>query len=270
MAPYINSKLSPFLTNDFVRPIIGQRNSTLNFKDIMNNRKIFIVNLAKGILGDINAYLLGMIIVGRIALSAFARIEIPEEQREDFYLYIDEFQNITTKTIPQILSEARKFRLSLIIAHQFVAQVKEDIRDAIFGNVGSMVSFRISSQDGELLQKYFAPVFSSFDLVGLDNFNAYVRLIIDGQPARAFNIITIRPEVNAISFKDRIVDASNAKYSKLRSEVDEDITKRFKLADKEVEQGEEIEEKEEAQEDEEEMSDEDKQMLKEFLESINN
>ncbi len=265
MAPYINSKLAPFLTNDFVRPIIGQRNSTLNFKEIMNNEKIFIVNLAKGILGDINAYLLGMIIVGRIALAAFARIEIKEEERKDFYLYIDEFQNITTKTIPQILSEARKFRLSLIIAHQFVAQVKEDIRDAIFGNVGSMVSFRISSQDGELLQKYFAPVFSSFDLVGLDNFNAYVRLIIDGQPARAFNIITIRPEINAISFKDRIVELSNQKYSKLREEVDSDIAQRFKIQENYLK---EKSEEEEGEEENEEMSEEDKKVLKEFLDSI--
>lgn len=274
MAPYINSKLAPFLTNDFVRPIIGQRNSTLNFKEIINNKKIFIVNLAKGILGDINAYLLGMIIVGRIALSAFARIEIPEDERQDFYLYIDEFQNITTKTIPQILSEARKFRLSLIIAHQFVAQVKEDIRDAIFGNVGSLVSFRISSQDGELLQKYFTPVFSATDLVGLDNFNAYVRLIIEGQPARAFNIRTIRPEIGEVTFKTRIVEVSNSKYSKPRLEVDADISRRFRKQDlsektiKEEKLKSDNDEDIEGEEETDDMSEEDKKILKDFLDSI--
>ncbi|MFA5091440.1 MAG: type IV secretory system conjugative DNA transfer family protein [Candidatus Paceibacterota bacterium] len=152
-----------------MRPIIGQTKSSLDFNDIINSKKILIINLAKGLLGESNSYLIGMIMVGKLTSAAFARAAMPEDQRNDFYLYIDEFQNITTRSIPQILSELRKYRLSLIIAHQFIAQVQDEIRDAIFGNVGSMVSFRVSNPDGEVLKKYFVPVFNEVDLVSLAN-----------------------------------------------------------------------------------------------------
>jgi len=270
MAPYINSKLTPFLTNNIMRPIIGQRNSSIDFEDILNNQKIFIVNLAKGLLGETNSYLIGMILVGKLAVSAFARAGMPEEERKDFYLYIDEFQNITTKTIPQILAEARKYRLSLVIAHQYVAQVKEDIRDAIFGNVGSMVSFRVSNEDGEKLKKYFLPVFNETDLVSLANYNAYVRLMIDGEPSRAFNIVTLKPEVVGISYKPEVVESSNRLYARIRSEVDEEIMERFQNNNKEIDQKEILDEKKsEAEEDTKEDDEEfDEEFLNEILASM--
>jgi hypothetical protein len=227
MAPYINSKLTPFLTNDIMRPIIGQPKSSINFADILNNKKIFIVNLSKGILGDTNSYLIGMVMVGKIASAAFARAAIPKEERKDFYLYADEFQNITTDTIPKILSELRKYRLSFVMAHQFIAQVKENIRDSIFGNVGTMVAFRISDQDGEILKKYFAPVFNETDLVNISNYNAYMRLMLDGEPSRAFNIKSIMPETQSISYRNEVVDSSNMRYGKLRDEVNKEIMERF-------------------------------------------
>ena len=269
MAPYINSKLTPFLTNNIMRPIIGQRNSSIDFEDILNNQKIFIVNLAKGLLGETNSYLIGMILVGKLAVSAFARAGMPEEERKDFYLYVDEFQNITTKTIPQILAEARKYRLSLIIAHQYVAQVKEDIRDAIFGNVGSMVSFRVSNEDGEKLKKYFSPVFNETDLVSLANYNAYVRLMIDGEPSRAFNIVTLKPEVVGISYKPEVIESSNNLYGRLRLEVDAEIMERFQNNNKEIDQKEIVDEKKvDASEEKEDDEEFDEEFLNEILASM--
>jgi hypothetical protein len=239
-----------------MRPIIGQKNSSIDFSDILNNQKIFIVNLSKGILGETNSYLIGMIMVGKLAVSAFARASMPEEERKDFYLYIDEFQNITTRSIPQILSELRKYRLSLVIAHQFIAQVKDEIRDAIFGNVGSMISFRVSNPDGEILKKYFHPVFNEIDLVSLANYNAYVRLMIDGVPSRAFNILTIKPEVIGISYKNEVIESSNKKYARVREEVDKEIMDRFMRNNK----GEEVEENT--------SDDEDAEFDKKFLDEI--
>jgi len=228
MAPYINSKLTPFLTNNLMRPIIGQTKSSLDFGDIVNSKKILIINLAKGLLGENNSYLIGMIMVGELTLAAFARAAMPENQREDFYLYIDEFQNITTRSIPQILSELRKYRLSLIIAHQFIAQVKDEIRDAVFGNVGSMVSFRVSNPDGEVLKKYFTPVFNEVDLVSMANYHAYIRLMNNGEPSRAFNISTILAKPLEISYRDQVIESSNQMYAKLRAEVDQEIMERFR------------------------------------------
>lgn len=256
MAPYINSKLTPFLTNNIMRPIIGQRKSSINFDDILNNKKIFIINLAKGILGETNSYLIGMIMVGKIASAAFARAAIPENQREDFYLYADEFQNITTRTIPTILSELRKYRLSFTMAHQFIAQVKDEVRDAIFGNVGTMVSFRVSNPDGEVMKKYFAPVFNETDLVGLANYNAYVRLMLDGEPARAFNMATIRPEEVNISYRNEVIENSNMTYGRIRKEVDKEIMDRFFSYNRPDEEKEEVkEEEDEAEFDEDFLND---------------
>ncbi|MDD4122854.1 MAG: TraM recognition domain-containing protein [Candidatus Pacebacteria bacterium] len=160
----------------------------------MDNKKILLINLSKGNLGESSSYFLGMLLVGKIALAAYSRSNIPEDQRQDFYLYIDEFQNITTKTIPSILSEARKYRLNLIAAHQFIAQLKDDIRDSIFGNVGNIISFRVGNEDAEYLAKYFTPVFEANDLMNIDNRNAYSKIMINGQPTRPFNIKTIKPD----------------------------------------------------------------------------
>ena len=160
MTPYITSKFNNFIANDYVRPIIGQVKSAFNFRQAIDEGKILLVNLSKGRIGDINANLLGMIIVGKILMAALSRVDIEQEKRRDFSLFMDEFQNISTDSIATILSEARKYRLNLVIAHQFIAQLNEKIRDAVFGNVGSMAAFRVGAEDAEFLIKYFAPVFT--------------------------------------------------------------------------------------------------------------
>lgn len=196
MVPYITSKLTPFVSNDMMMPIIGQQNSAFNFRDLMDNNKIIMVDLPKGAIGETNAYLLGMIIVGKILMSALSRTDIPQEQRKDFYLYIDEFQNFTTNSICQILSEARKYALNLNIAHQYIGQLSKNqdtqIKDAVFGNVGTMVSFRVGSEDAEFLVKEFGPVFNEYDLVNVGR-GGFAKVLVDGQTVRPFSLQTVWP-----------------------------------------------------------------------------
>ena len=227
VAPYINSKLNPFLANDLVRPIISQKKSAVDFRKIMDEEKILIINLSKGLLGDINSYLLGMIIVGKLMMASFSRVDISEEQRKDFHLYIDEFQNITTETISTIFSEARKYRLNLIVANQFLAQLKEPIIKSVFGNVGTIVSFRVGNDDAEILAKYFAPVFSAYDLINLDNFNAYIKLTIQGQTSRAFNIKVNKPLESNKEKAEILKTLCSSKYSHPRHEIEEEIRKTY-------------------------------------------
>jgi hypothetical protein len=196
MVPYITSKLTPFVSNDMMMPIIGQQKSAFNFRDLMDSKKIIMVDLPKGAIGETNAYLLGMIIVGKILMAALSRTDIPQEERKDFYLYIDEFQNFTTNSICQILSEARKYALNLNIAHQYIGQLSKNqdtqIKDAVFGNVGTMVSFRVGSEDAEFLVKEFAPVFNEYDLVNVGR-GGFAKLLVDGQTVRPFSLQTIWP-----------------------------------------------------------------------------
>ncbi len=193
MVPYITSKFDTFISNDYMRPIIGQVKSTFKFREILDQKKIFLVNLSKGRLGDINSSLLGLIITGKLTIAAFSRVDTPEADRTDFYLYIDEFQNFATDTISTILSEARKYKLCLTISHQFIGQLEDEIRDSVFGNVGTISSFRVGVEDSEFLAKQFMPVFNSQDLNRLENYNAYVRMLINGQVALPFNIKTYPP-----------------------------------------------------------------------------
>ncbi len=212
IAPYITSKFNTFLANDYVRPIINQPKSAFNFRGLMDSQKILLVNLSKGRIGNINADLLGMIIVGKMLMSALSRVDIPQEERKDFNLYIDEFQNVTTDSISTILSEARKYRLNLVIAHQFIAQLQDKIRDAVFGNVGSMIIFRVGSEDAEKLIKQVEPVFTQNDLISIDNFNAYARLLINGQPAKPFNMKILPAPKGDLQLRDRIKEMSRNKY----------------------------------------------------------
>ena len=228
MTPYITSKFNIFIANDYVRPIIGQVKSAFNFRQVMDEGKILLVNLSKGRIGDINAGLLGMIIVGKILMASLSRVDIPQEKRRDFYLFIDEFQNFTTDSIAVILSEARKYRLNLTLAHQFIAQLTEDIRDAVFGNVGSMVTFRVGVQDAEFLVKQFDPVFSERDLINIDNFNAYVKILIRGETSQAFNIRTFPPEAGDPELINQIKELSRTRYGRPRQEVEMEISKRLK------------------------------------------
>ncbi len=223
-SPYITSKLNNFIFNEFLRPIINQKTSAFNFRDIMDNQKILVVNLSKGKIGDLNASFIGLIVVGKLLRAALSRVDISDEnERKDFYLYIDEFQNFTTDSIATILSEARKYRLDLVIAHQFIKQLKEPIRDAVFGNVGSMAVFRVGSDDAEFLKNQFEPVFTPQDLVNIDNFNAHVKLLINNQTTRPFTIQTIREPDGRADVRDALRELSRLKYGRPRADVEADL-----------------------------------------------
>lgn len=229
MVPYITSKMNIFIANDLVRPIIAQQKSSFNLREIMDGGKILIINLSKGKLGDINSYLLGMIIVGKILISAFSRADVPEEERRDFYLYIDEFHNVTTKTISGVLAEARKYKLNMIFSHQFIGQLDEETRKAIFGNVGSMLTFRTGPDDAKYLITQFGPTFDENDLVNFDNYNAGLRLLIRGETSKPFNIVSFPPTVGNSETARLIKKLSRAKYGRNRSQVEAELYQRLKI-----------------------------------------
>ena len=235
IVPYITSKFDVFLSNDIMRPIIAQENSSINFREIMDKKKILLVNLSKGRLGDINANLIGLIMVGKILMSALSRVDSLGENLPPFYLYIDEFQNITTDSISTILSEARKYKLSLNIAHQFIAQLEEGIKDSVFGNVGSICAFRVGAEDAEYLEKQFAPVFTAKDLMSIDNRNAYLKMLSNGSPVKPFNIATLPPPKGDKTIVDSVKELSYLKYGKERSLVEEEIMGKYRSASKSTE-----------------------------------
>jgi hypothetical protein len=227
MVPYITSKFDNFLANEIMRPIIGQEKSAFNFREVMDNGKILLINLSKGRLGDINSNLIGLIMVGKLLMASLSRVDVPEENRRDFYLYIDEFQNVTTDSISTILSEARKYKLNLVIAHQFIGQLDEVIKKSVFGNVGSMASFRVGPEDAEFLEKQFEPVFNSYDLINIDNFNACLKFLVDGQTTRPFSIRILPFEKGNPVFGEEIAKLSSFKYGRPKEEVEEEIKKRY-------------------------------------------
>ena len=232
IVPYITSKLTAFISNDMMRPIIGQQKSSFNFRDLMDRQKILLIDLPKGVVGEMNAYLLGMIVVGKILMAALSRTDMPADQRKDFYLYIDEFQNFTTNSICQILSEARKYALSLVIAHQYIGQLSKnnntEIKDAVFGNVGTMITFKIGTEDAEFLVKEFSPVFNAYDLINIDKGTAYIKLLVDNSPSRPFSMKTIWPLLGTkregISVKIRSL--SRLKFGQDRTIVEAEIIRR--------------------------------------------
>lgn len=226
--PYITSKFNVFIANDFMRPIIGQSKTTLNFQDIINNKKILLVNLSKGRLGDINSSLLGLIIVGKLTMAAFSRVALPEEQRNDFYLYMDEFQNFATDSIATILSEARKYRLCLTLAHQYIGQLPEDIKNAVFGNIGSLVSFRVGPDDAQFLAKQFVPVFDENDLINIGNFSAHVKLLINNLTSPPFNVSFQHPPEGHSDIAKNMKELSQLKYGRERAIVEEEIMKKYR------------------------------------------
>ncbi|MFH0831113.1 MAG: type IV secretion system DNA-binding domain-containing protein [Parcubacteria group bacterium] len=235
MLGYLISKVGRFVENRMMRNIIGQSKSGFNFREIMDGKKIFLANLSKGEMGDINSNLIGMILVAKIQMAALSRVNMAQEQRPDFYLYIDEFQNFTTDSIPTILSEARKYRLNLILAHQFITQVKEEIRDAVFGNVGTLLTYRVGAQDSEVLEKEFEPVFSANDIVNLGFAQAYIKATTQRTPLPAFSLqipapweITqagrVRPKVAAA-----LKQLARLKYGRDRAVVEQEIAARSKI-----------------------------------------
>jgi TraM recognition site of TraD and TraG len=230
IVPYITSKFDVFLANDIMRPIIAQEKSAFNFRDIMDNKKILLVNLSKGRLGDINANLIGLILVGKILMAALSRVDIVGTNFAPFYLYIDEFQNITTPSISTILSEARKYKLSLFIAHQFIAQLSDDIKNAVFGNVGNMVVYRVGADDAEYLAKQFEPVFTAPQIMNIDNFNALIKMLVHGKPSKPFNIKASAPPPPSGIDVEAVKSLSYLTYGRNRDEVQAEIMKKYENA----------------------------------------
>ncbi len=225
----IQNKVNQFLNTGFIRNIVGQAKSTLNIPDIMNSGKILLVNVSKGRVGEDNSALLGAMVITTIQLAAMERVRTAEEDRKDFYLYVDEFQNFATDSFASILSEARKYRLNLIIAHQYTGQLVTDVstkvRDAVFGNVGTMISFRVGAGDAEFLEKEFEPEFMQQDLIGLPNYHVYLKLMVDGVTSRPFSATTLPPlkfETDS-SIKERSIKASREQYGRPRLTVEEEI-----------------------------------------------
>jgi hypothetical protein len=228
IVPYITSKFDVFTSNDYMRPIIGQQKSTFNFRQIMDERKILLVNLAKGRLGDINSNLIGLILVGKILMAALSRVDmVGRGDIAPFYLYIDEFQNVTTDSISTILSEARKYKLSLTVAHQFIAQLDQKIRDAVFGNVGSLAALRVGSEDADFLEKQFSPVFTASDLINIENRSAYVRMLANGEPQKPFSISVNPPKEVNQAHADELRTLSYTRYGRPREEVENEMRERY-------------------------------------------
>lgn len=227
LVPYIASKIDNFISNEIMRPIVAQEKSAFNFREVMDNQKILLVNLSKGRLGELNSSFLGLILVGKLLIAALSRVNMEQDKRKDFYLYIDEFQNVTTDSIATILSEARKYRLDLTITHQFIGQLKEEIKKAVFGNVGSMVSFRIGTDDAEFMAKQFKPVFEEMDLLKIDNYNAYLKLLVRGEASTPFSMKTYPPRTGDPDTIELVKELSRTKYGRPREEVEEEIAIRF-------------------------------------------
>ena len=229
MLGYVVSKVGRFIENEMMRNIIGQPHCGFDLGNIMDEGKIFLANLSKGLTGEVNSSLLGLILVSKMQMATMRRAKIPEEERRDFYLYIDEFQNFTTDSIATILSEARKYRLNLILAHQYIPQLTPEIRNAVLGNVGTIGAFRIGADDGEFLEKQFEPEFSRFDLVNLDNFNLVVKMMIANKVSEPFRIKTYPPKKGNYTIVETIKKISKQKYGRARKLVELEILERSKL-----------------------------------------
>ncbi len=224
------SKFGAFLSNEMMRNIIGQTKSAFDMRDIMDNKKILLVNLSKGRLGELNAKLLGIVFVMKFQAAAMSRATIPEDQRVDFCLYVDEFQNFSTDSFATIMSEARKFHLNLIVANQFTTQLTQEIRDAVFGNIGTVVSFRIGQNDVESIGKYFQPTFDSDDLLRVPNYNSIVRTLIGGVPTQPFSMATLPPlgTPNPRLF-EALKQLSSAKHGRPKAEVEREFNERMAI-----------------------------------------
>ncbi len=225
---WVVSKFGPFVSNDAMRNIIGQTKSGFNIRDIMDNKKILLVNLSKGKMGDLNSRLIGIVFVMKFQAAAFSRANVPEDQREDFTLYVDEFQNFATDSFQTILSEARKYRLSLVLGNQFMTQLKEELREAIIGNVGTTITGRIGITDAEIMVKRYTPVFDAEDLTKLPNYESVVVAQIQGVPSAPFSMNWVAPmgEPNQ-QLSDALKRLSAAKYARPRTEVEREIFARL-------------------------------------------
>ncbi|HUD08507.1 MAG TPA: type IV secretion system DNA-binding domain-containing protein, partial [Candidatus Saccharimonadales bacterium] len=227
----IQNKVGQFLSSALIRNIVGQTKSAFNIRDLMDQEKVIIMNLSKGRIGEDNSALLGAMMITKIQLAAMARVDVPEEERKDFYLYVDEFQNFATDSFANILSEARKYRLNLILAHQYIGQLTTDtstkVRDAVFGNVGTIATFRIGAEDAEFLEKEFEPIFMIQDLVNLPNRNIYIKLMIDGLTGSAFSAATLPPIdlSKTTANAEKVIKVTRERYGTSREVVEEKIAR---------------------------------------------
>ncbi len=236
MIPYFSAKFGPFITNSIMRNTIGQAKSAFNIRECMDSKKILLVNLSKGKLGTLNTQLLGLVLVAQIQMAAMGRVDTPEDQRKDFYLYVDEFQNFATDTFCSILSEARKYKLILIMAHQYIGQLtvskggstSTQIRDAVFGNVGTMQSFKVGADDAEYLSKEYAPVLTEQDVIGIANYKAYMKMNLNNTASRPFSLETVFDESNkSAKVHDVVKEYSRMKYGRKRAFVEQEIAARI-------------------------------------------
>lgn len=223
----IQNKVGQFLSSSLIRNIVGQTRSSFDIREIMDSQKILILNLSKGRIGEDNSALLGAMMITKIQLAAMARVDIPENERKDFYLYVDEFQNFATGSFVNILSEARKYRLNLILANQYITQLEEEVRDAIFGNAGTLVTFRVGAVDAEFMEKEFEPIFMMNDLVNLPKYHIYLKLMIDGIAGDAFSAVTLPPidVVDTEGNAEKLIRVSRERYASSRTEVEDKIAR---------------------------------------------
>jgi hypothetical protein len=234
MLSYVISKLGRFVSNKAMRNMIGQAKSSFDVRKVMDEKKILLCNLSKGSLGDINSDLLGFVLVSKMQIAALSRANVAEDKRPDFYLYLDEFQNFTTDSIVTILSEARKYRLNLNLTHQFMQQLEDNIREAVLGNVGTILSYRVGVEDTELLAKQFEPVFTEYDLVNLQRFTAVVRLLVKGTPQRSFSLKALAsPSGGNPDVREAIRQFSRNKYGRPVEQVEEQVLQRFSYSSEE-------------------------------------
>lgn len=219
----IQNKIGQFLSSSLIRNIVGQPKSSFDLREVMDSNKILLLNLAKGRIGEDNAGLLGGMMITKLQLAAMSRVDILESERKDFFLYVDEFQNFATESFANILSEARKYRLDLIIAHQYIEQLDEKVAAAVFGNVGTIVCFRVGAADAEFLAKEFAPVFDETDLVNLTKYDVYLRLMIDGVASDPFSATTLPPVSGRTGNHEKVMMVSRERYAQKREVVEEKI-----------------------------------------------
>lgn len=231
---YIVSKFGKFITNKPMRNIIGQSDSAFNMRKIMDDQKIFLANLSKGILGEEDAKFLGLILVPKVLTAAMSRQDVPMEQRKDFYFYVDEFQNYATEDFAVILAEARKYRLNLIVVNQYIGQIDEDVKNAVFGNVGSMVAFRVGVPDANFLQHEFAPTFNELDLTNIEKYHVYIKTIVGNEPVPPFSM-SLMKDMDKVKERmnpqlaDMIKQLSRLKYGRDRDDIEEEMKVRAKL-----------------------------------------
>jgi hypothetical protein len=231
---YIVSKFGRFVTNKTMRNIIGQSKSSFDFRKAMDEGKILLINLSKGKLGEENSSFLGLVLIPKILIAAMSRQEIPEEKRRDFFLYVDEFQNFATPDFATILSEARKYHLNLTVANQFIGQVEEEVKNAVFGNVGTLISFRVGVTDAAYLQREYQPVFSEADLINIDRFHIYMKTVVENDPVPPFSV-DLTKDVDLMKkganekIASAIIQLSRLKFGRPKELVEAEIAQRAKL-----------------------------------------